>query len=826
MLKSFFPPTHLKSKKSDTMKLSWLNIARDFVVDFLKNQQVTILLLVMAFLLGRAVILEQFSPFAIAYFGVLYYLRKDLVYWIGLFLIVGGISSSYMVSNAIIIQILVFYFLQKGFEKVDKRDLSYIPMIVFLTCFFVHFFHLFLFKGFTWYGGMFVVVESVLTFILSLIFIQAISVFTVTKKKYQLKNEEVICLTILIASVITGATGWFIADISVEQMMSRYLVLLFAFVGGASLGASIGVVSGIILSLANINAVHQISLLAFSGLLAGLVKEGKKLAVAAGMLLGTSILAMYNSEQTEILVSIWETLAAIILFFITPKSLIQAISKYIPGTKEHVKTQVDYAKKVRELTAQRVGQFSETFRQLSSSFVQLGEAEKKDGREEKIGLLLDSVAGQTCPTCWRQKQCWGEKLNQTYHYMNDMMIQIENNPKISKKDMPIEWKNSCVKTEQMLEIMKNQYGLFKQDMRWEQQMKDSRQIVADQLIGVSKVMEDLADEIKREGQELNLQEEQIRYALEELGLSIYSVDIISLDQGNVEIEMVHQYTRGFDESRKIIAPLLSNILSENIAVLKEESVKEGYYVVTFASAKQYEVITGATEVAKGGELLSGDNYSVSELGNGKFAVSISDGMGNGIRAHKESRTAINILEQLLQSGMDEKLAIKSVNSVLFLRSTDEMFATIDVALIDLYTAKTTFLKIGSTPSFIKRGDEVIIISENNLPVGILHEIDVDLIEMQMQPGDILIMMSDGIYDAPGLVNNKELWMKRNIQSMQTDDPQEIADCLFETVVRRNHGEITDDMTVAVARLDQHIPEWSTFRWTGQTQIERPSKTVG
>ncbi|NDI37054.1 stage II sporulation protein E [Chengkuizengella sediminis] len=821
------PPVQLKSRKYSMFKSSFFKMTSENpLIQLLKNQKVTILLLVMAFLLGRSVILEQFSPFAISYFGVLYYLRRDLVYWTGLCLCIGAISSSYMISNAIIVQMLVFYLFQMGFEKFEKRDLSYSPIIIFLTSFFVHAFYLILFKGFTWFGGMSVIVESVLSFILTLIFIQAVSIFTVTKKKYQLKNEEVICLTILIASVLTGAVGWFIADISVEQVLSRYLVLLFALVGGASLGASIGVVSGIILSLANVSAVHQISLLAFSGLLAGLVKEGNKLAVAIGMLLGTSILAMYNSEQTEILVSIWETSAAIVLFLLTPKSFIQAIAKYVPGTKEHIKTQVDYAKKVRELTAQRVGQFSETFRQLSSSFVQLGESEKNKDTDEQNGMLLDSVFQRTCTTCWRQKQCWEEKFNRTYNYMNEMLTQVENKPNIGKKDIPIEWKNSCIKTEQMLEVMKNHYDMLKQDVRWKQQIQDSRQIVADQLIGVSQVMEDLADEIKREGQELNLQEEQIRHALEELGLSIYSVDIISLDQGNVDIEMVHQYTKGFDESRKIIAPLLSNILGENIAVLKEESVKEGYHVVTFASAKRYEVSTGATEVAKGGELLSGDNYSISELGNGKFAVSISDGMGNGIRAHKESRTALSILEQLLQSGMDEKIAIKSVNSVLFLRSSDEMFATIDVALIDLYTAKTTFLKIGSTPSFIKRGDEVITISENNLPVGILHEIDVDIIEMQMQPDDIIIMMSDGIYDAPGLANNKELWMKRNIQNMQTDDPQDIADCLFEAIVRQNHGEILDDMTVVVARLDQHIPEWSTFRWTGQTQIDRPSKTVG
>ncbi|CAM5396089.1 hypothetical protein BSAF29S_02616 [Bacillus safensis subsp. safensis] len=37
--------------------------------------------------------------------------------------------------------------------------------------------------------------------------------------------------------------------------------------------------------------------------------------------------------------------------------------------------------------------------------------------------------------------------------------------------------------------------------------------------------------------------------------------------------------------------------------------------------------------AKGGGLVSGDSYSMMELGAGKYAAAISDGMGNGARAH-------------------------------------------------------------------------------------------------------------------------------------------------------------------------------------------------
>jgi len=233
------------------------------------------------------------------------------------------------------------------------------------------------------------------------------------------------------------------------------------------------------------------------------------------------------------------------------------------------------------------------------------------------------------------------------------------------------------------------------------------------------------------------------------------------------------------------------------------------------------VTTGVAGAAKGGDLLSGDSFSAMELGNGTYAVAISDGMGNGERARLESSTALGILEQLLQSGMDEKLAVKSVNSILMLRSPDEVYATVDMALIDEFSAQTTFLKIGSSPSFIKRGNEVIPITASNLPIGIIQDIEIDLVTVQLLPGDILIMMTDGVYDAPGYAVNKELWIKRMISEIHEDDPQEIADCLLETVIRYQKNTVHDDMTVAVAKIDHLLPEWATLHIPGISRLERP-----
>jgi len=801
--------------------LDWAAARR--VVQVLSAKKWTLALMVVGILLGRAVILESLAPFAVAYFAVIYFLRRDVFLPVGLAIIGGSWLAVTPEPMWIAMELAVVFLLIKGLEAYERAELAYAPLLVFIATLLVRLFGVVIASSLDWYALIMATVEAALGLVLTLVFVQAVPVLTVMRKTSALKNEEIICLMIMLACIMTGAVGWVVGGLSVEHIMSRFMLLLFAFVGGAPLGASVGVIAGLILSLADLGAIVQMSLLAFAGLLAGLLREGGKMAVAFGMLLGTSILAIYIGNQGDVMTSTWESVTAVVLFLLTPRSIVRTIAKYVPGTQEHVKSQHEYAKRVRDVTAQRVSQFSEVFRQLSRSFGQVSGVNETVKREEKVGHFMNAVGEKSCSSCHRREMCWDGKFYQTYKMMTEMMTVVEEGKKLHKKDVPKEWSTHCIKSQQLMDVMTQQYEMYRHDEHWRKQLNDSRVLVAEQLSGVSQVMEDLAREIQREGQQLHLQEEQIREALEGLGLSIQGIDVINLEEGNVEIEVYHTFGRGYDECRKIIAPLLSDILGEPIAVMSErypEHAGEPVMVV-FGSAKAYEVDTGIAGVAKGGDLLSGDSFSTVELGNGKFAVAISDGMGNGERAKIESSTALTILQQLLQSGMDEKLAIKSVNSVLLLRSADEVFATVDVALIDMYTAKTTFLKIGSTPSFIKRGNEVIPISANNLPVGILQDIDVDLIRIQLMPGDTLIMMTDGIYDAPGHAVNKEMWMKRVIQEIKSDNPQEIADCLLETVVRYHKGEIMDDMTVVVARVDKHQPEWATFRWPGISKVERP-----
>ncbi|WHY97753.1 stage II sporulation protein E [Peribacillus simplex] len=769
-------------------------------------------LAIIGFLLGRALILSQLAPFGLPFFAAVFLMRRDRAPLALFGLIAGGLTVHY--SNSLVIFASAFLLLL--FHKIKKPavegQFKTMSMYVFASLFLVNLAEQYLvFRTIQLYDLMMIGVEAGLAMILTLIFIQSIPMLTIRTKSQSLKTEEIVSIIILLASVMTGTIGWMIYDLSLDHIFSRYLVLLFGLAGGAAIGSTVGVVTGLIFSLASIASLYQMSLLAFSGLLGGLLKEGRKIGVASGLLIATLLIGLYGEGTNNIMVTLYESLIAVALFILTPSSIINKIAKHIPGTVENSDEQQQYARKVRDVTAQRVEQFSHVFEALSNSFSQVDERGRLEEDEKEFDYFLSNVTEKTCQLCFKKEQCWSKNFNTTYDGMQEIMLQLsENNGQLPQKTSK-EWGKYCSRGPQVIGAIAQELTYFEANQKLKRQVKESRKLVADQLRGVSAVMDDFAKEIQRERKNHHVHEESILEAIQDFGLHIGHVEIYSLEQGNVDIEMSVPYCQGRGECEKLIAPMLSDILGETIVVHSEEcaTYPNGQCEVIFRSAKKFTVETGVAHAAKGGGLVSGDSYTTMEIGCGKFAIAISDGMGNGERAHFESTETLKLLQKFLQSGIEEKIAIKSVNSVLSLRTTDEIFSTLDLAMIDLQDARAKFLKICSIPSFIKRGDRIIKIESSNLPMGIIQDFDVDVVSEELKAGDILIMMSDGVFDGPSHVENIEFWLKRKIKEMETDDPQEISDLILEEVIRTK-GIIDDDMTVVTSKIKHNTPKWASI----------------
>ncbi|WP_416829588.1 stage II sporulation protein E [Ectobacillus polymachus] len=769
---------------------------------------------VVGFLLGRAYILTNILPFALPFFAAVYVMKRDKMALAFLALMGGAFTIS--IDNAIFTftSIFIFFVYHIFFVRFTKKTVGLVPFQVFLSVVTSHLVLAYLGqKSIIMYDVFMSTIEAGLSFVLTMIFLQSVPLLTERKSKQQsLETEEIVCLIILLASVLTGTTDWFVYHLSIQHIFTRYLVLLFAYVSGAAIGSTVGVVTGLILSLANVASLYQLSLLAFSGLLGGLLKEGKRLGVGLGLLIGTSLIALYVDKQGDITKTLFESVVAISIFLVTPKFLLERLAKFVPGTVENANDQHQYLRRIRDVTSGKIAQFANVFEALSNSFSVYGYVENED-QETEADMFLSGITEKTCKTCFKKEQCWVTNPERTYDYMRQVLKETEEDTLQRNSRFLKDWGKYCVRSAKVNELMQQELSHFYAKQKIKKQMKENRRLVAEQLLGVSKVMEDFAKEIQREKENHQAQEDQILDAFTKFGIEIGQVDIYCLDHGNVDIEMViPNVSNQRGECEKLIAPMLSDVLGETILVKHEDKslYPHGNTTVSFGSAKTFAVETGIATAALGGGLVSGDSYSTMELSVGKYALAISDGMGNGERANMESRETLKLLQKILQSGIHEKIAIKAINSILSLRTTDEIFTTLDLAMIDLRDAKAKFLKVGSTPSFVKRGDRVIKVEASNLPMGIIEDVDVDVVSEQLKSGDILIMMSDGIFEGPKHVENHEAWMKRKIKELQTNDPQEIADILIEEVIRSRDGFIEDDMTVIVAKIEKSMPKWATI----------------
>ena len=109
--------------------------------------------------------------------------------------------------------------------------------------------------------------------------------------------------------------------------------------------------------------------------------------------------------------------------------------------------------------------------------------------------------------------------------------------------------------------------------------------------------------------------------------------------------------------------------------------------MTLLEAEPLAVSVGIAALKKRGEKVSGDRGSYFKTDSGVLCVILSDGMGTGSEAAKESAEIVGILEKFLRSGADPAVAMKLLNSVMLLRGGDDSwgYATVDLMCVDLFS---------------------------------------------------------------------------------------------------------------------------------------------
>ena len=177
--------------------------------------------------------------------------------------------------------------------------------------------------------------------------------------------------------------------------------------------------------------------------------------------------------------------------------------------------------------------------------------------------------------------------------------------------------------------------------------------------------------------------------------------------------------------------------------------------------------------------------------SGKVVYAVSDGMGSGEEANRESRAAINLLFDQFRLGVERELIYENVTRLLIARGEKEVYATLDAASIDLVTGEAEMVKFGAPPTCLIRGGNVRTLSGEALPCGIVDEARPCVHRIRLRQRDRLVFCTDGVYDLLG----KDL--EAELKKAPARPLERLAEDLME--VARQKGQ-RDDMTIMVVEV--------------------------
>jgi len=205
---------------------------------------------------------------------------------------------------------------------------------------------------------------------------------------------------------------------------------------------------------------------------------------------------------------------------------------------------------------------------------------------------------------------------------------------------------------------------------------------------------------------------------------------------------------------------------------------------------------GSAQLNCGKEKLCGDAFEQFYDNEGRCCVVLSDGMGTGGRAAVDGAMTSALAGRMMQAGFSFSSILRVINSALIIKSGDESLSTLDALQLDMYSGYLKGLKAGAATSFLYSEGRLTCITSSSLPIGILHDVDVQEYEEYVKRGDVIVMVSDGVAD------DDTTWLEELICRLSEEEKDEnviASEIVFRARERQEEGR-TDDTTALVLRI--------------------------
>ena len=395
----------------------------------------------------------------------------------------------------------------------------------------------------------------------------------------------------------------------------------------------------------------------------------------------------------------------------------------------------------------RLNDIAAAFRKLSRI---MGEETEKISKwtEDEKNQAFSAVTEKMCAECGRMEQCWEKEYYDTCHSAYTLVSAVADQGLADKSQVPAGFRHRCIHMDDFLQETKRTLQAMGSHRIWRNRFRENRLAYASQIGEVASVMEDLALEFsERRADERKLSD---RIMQKTVYRPIKIKKCIVSNEGLMgKRQKVYLMVKARGRQKMPIwklAEWVSNLSGQRFVPEKDtpDYIDSRYHMVELVEDTGYRVLCGKACHTKEKSDANGDSYAMMHLDSGQVVLMLSDGMGSGVKAQKDSAWLVGLLEQMVDTGFGQRSALRMINALVMYQEERDMFSSMDLTVVDLYNGMCDFIKVGAASTFIKRGNQVECVTSGSLPMGVFPEMDCENMSRHLMNGDVIVMVTDGV----------------------------------------------------------------------------------
>ncbi len=753
---------------------------------------------VICFVLSRAKFLTYMNPFGMAAYAALFtntgWFYAMLCTGAGVILSKGDYTSvRYLLALGVATPIFGIWDKHTGtFFRASVMSLAYFGVSLCLL----------LAEGFLIYDFIYFSFEAFICFVCVYLIDGTVPLIQSYKSRTRLTSAEVTSIAALAAMAVLAC--WSVPPLfgmNLASLLGIFIILAINLEGDCALGAAVGVVMGLVISMGSYESASVVGAYALASFMSGLFKKYSRLGVLLGFTLANAVVTAFLNDTYDMLINPIEVLIAGTVFVTLPARTMHIFTDFVKkaGSLSAAEHNHTYAQCHNRATLAEHTHLSSSLQGLSDIYSQ--NSRRKRPGKRYINNLFNKCADNVCSGCGLRFGCWQSTGHNNYSYMTEMLDYARHNGHLDTAHLPKKFADRCIKKEEFVKIFNLTYDIYRADKLWLDKTCLLHKLMATQLSVAATAVENLQkDAVADTDPDMS---SNLEGALDKLGYCVKNI-CVRKDSGSIS-RITVEYNAPFPTPQQNIqiADVISGVVGHNYCYSRSITDTDDLCISDYRPWKNYSVRATALQMQKEGECICGDCYGEIYDRKGNYTAVISDGMGSGIEAHNQARTTVDMLTNLTNTGADMGSAAEMINSSLVIRSHKDCFATLDILYADLDCGTIDVSKTGAAPTYIKTPLGVSKLECNTLPVGILHEVQSQSYKCRLDTEGIIVMISDGISNTVLRSQKNTDWIYKCIEDTKSVNTDALANHILNTAIAKCGGMCTDDMTVIVVYIHKN-----------------------